>query len=337
MLIDLKIINFQKHEKFKLKLDRITTFVGPSDSGKSAVLRALKWVLLNRPSGDSFIREGSDKARVVLGVDGCTIERSRGKGRNIYRLDGGELKAFNDKVPDSVKRLLAVSDMNFQNQHDSPFWFADSPGEVSRQLNEIVNLGLIDSVLGYLGSAAREASAMAAVVESRMKEAKAERTKWAAAVAMNVELAEVERLSEQADETAASATLLGKLCQEALTLAQVAESASEAAIRGELAVEKGIAWAELHRHAQELANLAENISSLLELSNVYLPDLGPLEILAERLEKLGDSKELLDGLLASAKHCKSILDKATADALAMSDSLREQLGKVCPLCDQRTE
>ena len=74
MLEKLRIINFQKHEDLTVSFDdRITTIVGPSDVGKSAVLRALRWVLTNQPDGSGFIREGEKNASVVLRVDGRTI------------------------------------------------------------------------------------------------------------------------------------------------------------------------------------------------------------------------------------------------------------------------
>lgn len=54
----LRIQNFQAHKDTTIEFDRITTIVGPSDIGKSAVLRALKWVAKNEPNGTSFVRDG---------------------------------------------------------------------------------------------------------------------------------------------------------------------------------------------------------------------------------------------------------------------------------------
>lgn len=54
----LRIQNFQAHKDTTIEFDCITTIVGPSDIGKSAVLRALKWVAKNEPKGTSFVRDG---------------------------------------------------------------------------------------------------------------------------------------------------------------------------------------------------------------------------------------------------------------------------------------
>ena len=58
--------------------------VGTSNVGKSAVLRALRWVLMNNPAGDKFITHGKDVAKVILELDnGLKIERERGRGLKI--------------------------------------------------------------------------------------------------------------------------------------------------------------------------------------------------------------------------------------------------------------
>jgi DNA repair exonuclease SbcCD ATPase subunit len=93
----LLIENFQSHAHTELDfVPGLNVLVGPSDSGKSAILRALRWVLFNTPRGTEFIREGAEQCRVVLTLnDGTEIERIRGrkKALNRYilrRADGSE-------------------------------------------------------------------------------------------------------------------------------------------------------------------------------------------------------------------------------------------------------
>ena len=64
----------------------MTSIVGASDVGKSAIIRALGWVLTNKPSGDAFIREGSKEVSAILDIDDKKILRARGK-QNHYRMD----------------------------------------------------------------------------------------------------------------------------------------------------------------------------------------------------------------------------------------------------------
>ena len=87
------IKNFQAHKKLELSFDpHVTTIVGPSDVGKSAVIRAIAWLATNRPSGTEFIRDGAKTAIVELEIDGHTIRRERSKSLNLYVLDGQEFK-----------------------------------------------------------------------------------------------------------------------------------------------------------------------------------------------------------------------------------------------------
>jgi len=165
-MLGLQVRNFQKHAKLKVKFDpRITTIVGPSDSGKSSIIRALRWVVFNRPRGKGFIQDGKEKAAVLLALEEGNVIRDKRKNGNSYditkRKDGfssSGLSAVGDSVPESVQQVLNMGDVNFQLQHDPPFWFSLTAGEVAKRLNQIVDLELIDKVASGLAHRARKAS-----------------------------------------------------------------------------------------------------------------------------------------------------------------------------------
>ena len=82
MLIQLVIENFQSHEKTALEFcSGINTIVGSSNSGKSAILRALYWVVYNKPGGFGFSshwnldKKGAlkDPVQVALQVTGAPL------------------------------------------------------------------------------------------------------------------------------------------------------------------------------------------------------------------------------------------------------------------------
>ena len=80
----LKIQNFQSHKKTILRLHSgMNAIIGDSDVGKSSIIRAATLVLANKPSGDSFQSNFTDKDTVVeikLNDDeGTTITRIKGK------------------------------------------------------------------------------------------------------------------------------------------------------------------------------------------------------------------------------------------------------------------
>lgn len=184
MIEELRIQNFQVHGKLVVKFGPgITTIVGPSDTGKSAIIRALRWVATNQPGGDAFVRYGAKGCTVRVVVDGRHVTRKRKAGGdvNTYHLDDQEYKAFGRGVPDTIAEFLNLPGVCWQGQHDPSFWFGDTPGEVSRQLNAIVDLGVIDVTLTNVARTFTKARNRLDVAEENLTTAKAnaEDTKWA--------------------------------------------------------------------------------------------------------------------------------------------------------------
>ena len=63
----LVIDNFQSHEHTEVEFGSgLNVVVGPSDFGKSALVRALRWVLYNEPRGANFIRAGTKVCQVKV-------------------------------------------------------------------------------------------------------------------------------------------------------------------------------------------------------------------------------------------------------------------------------
>lgn len=216
MFEKLLVQNFQTHSKLRVDFDpRITCIVGPSDTGKSAIIRALCWACTNQPSGDEFIRWGTSGTTVKLSVDGHTVTRRRSPGgdTNEYHLDKQAFSAFGrGGVPEPIEKLLNLGSVCWQGQHDAPYWFSDTAGEVSRQLNAIVDLGIIDETLAQVGRAFHRARTKLETAEESLTEAKAahDALAWVpnfeAAVAL-VEAAEA-RHTTAATQSNAMATLV---------------------------------------------------------------------------------------------------------------------------------
>jgi len=172
MIERLRLQNFQGHKDFRIKFDpNVTTIVGPSDTGKSSILRAIRWLVQGRPAGDSVVREGTDFVKVSCVVDGRMVQRRKGKD-SYYVIDGGDKnKATGRSVPEDVVQLFNTGDVNFQWQHDASFWFSLTPGQVSKELNEVVNLAVIDEALKDVAQRLRKARIEEEITAKRMKEA----------------------------------------------------------------------------------------------------------------------------------------------------------------------
>lgn len=127
------IQNFQSHKHTELEpapAGQLTVIVGPSDSGKTAIIRALKWLLYNRPQGDSFTRVGASMAKVALETSKGTVIRYRSAGINRYIANQTTLEGFGNDVPLEIQEITGVQqtmigdmplNLNLAEQLDGPF------------------------------------------------------------------------------------------------------------------------------------------------------------------------------------------------------------------------
>ena len=206
MLKSLTIRNFRLHKKLKIVFSpNITTLVGKSYAGKSTAVRALKWACLNRPAGTSVIRWGAKEAKVALKLDGHTITRIRSKSKNAYLLHEKtnatitrhKFEAFGNNVPERIAKIVNVTENSFQGQHSLPFWFGETSGEVARKLNNIVNLGLIDTSLSYLSSSLTKARHTVDICKDRVDEIRKKKKELVFVVEMEREWHSVKKASAQ--------------------------------------------------------------------------------------------------------------------------------------------
>lgn len=199
MLQRLRLINFQAHERRDINLSAtITTFVGPSDRGKTAIWRALKWAMLGQQiAAEDIIRHGADKCIVGILIDGVTLIRQRNATTSTYQLGKKKYKACGRSLPNEIRDFVNVSEVNFHNQLDPHFWITLTPGDLARRLNEITGLELADRVLANIAGRRRKLRAAAEVIEERLKKAKQKQEDLAYVVTLDKDLKELERIQNE--------------------------------------------------------------------------------------------------------------------------------------------
>ena len=191
MITKIEIKNFQSHKNTVLEFDKgVNVICGESDNGKSAVIRAIRWVVENQPQGTEKINSNwnedfKEPLSVKLYTEKGYVERIRDKKRNGYNIcKNGEkeivLDAIGKGVPEEVTDFLNVSDVNFQFQLDPPYLLTKSAGEASKYLNEIVHLDSIDKIMSIADSDKRQLSSEQKIVESDIKKLEEElkNTEW---------------------------------------------------------------------------------------------------------------------------------------------------------------
>ncbi|WP_408955923.1 AAA family ATPase [Natroniella sp. ANB-PHB2] len=160
----IEIKNFQSHADSRLEFEEgLNVITGPSDQGKSAIIRALRWVLYNEPRGTDFIRTGTNSCQVTIELDNdFKITRRRTKKENRYELitPEGEEHVFEkvgSKVPQEVKDVHGMpkieldSDLertlNLDYQLDGAFLLNASGSERAKVLGRLIKVHIVDAAI----------------------------------------------------------------------------------------------------------------------------------------------------------------------------------------------
>lgn len=183
--------NFQSHKNSTIEFDNgLNVIVGPSDSGKTAILRAIKWALYNEPSGDYFIREGETECSVsIIFSDGTNIKRYRSKSKNIYYLwDSNNIETkfegFGTTVPQEIidkigiEKILLDNDqsraINFSDQLEGAFLLSERGSLRANSIGRLVGVNIIDDSLKETLKDIRNLSSEKKHIDNNMEELKEE-------------------------------------------------------------------------------------------------------------------------------------------------------------------
>lgn len=329
--------NFQKHTKYVLDLDdKVTCLVGPSDAGKSALVRGLYWACLNRPGGDDFLRHGADKVSVKLYTKRHKIERVRGKRTNEYRINGRVLKAFGQSnVPEEIVQVLNVGEDNFRLQLDPHFWFSDTSGQVSQKLNEVVNLSLIDRALEHAATKVRSAKQDLEYATERRDQARKEfeSLEWVPRYLRRAEA--VEQLkSDHAAKSHRIASIRLLLSQAAL-LRRRRDRAKEAMLEAEKVAVMGRQAIEAAQKAERIRNLVTEGRKASRLAKLDMSPFARLHRMRTEGDELAEKVRRVEGLVKQGTQLEDELCQLEKERKELEGHMSQI--KTCPACGRPVE
>ncbi|MBS4539910.1 AAA family ATPase [Clostridium sp. D2Q-11] len=163
-ITQVEISNFQSHKKTKIDfVNGLNVIVGPSDQGKTAIIRAIRWVLYNEPLGNFFIRHGESEASVVLTFNtGEKVKRLRSNSKNLYIYinETGEeeiYEGFGLSTPIDIVEKLNIrkihldskesSSINIGEQLEGPFLMAQKNSTRANAIGRLVGVHVVDKAV----------------------------------------------------------------------------------------------------------------------------------------------------------------------------------------------
>lgn len=157
MIDSIKLDNFESHDSTELIFEPgVNIIIGRSDSGKSSIIRAIRWAKDNRPTGEAFRSFWGGDTKVDIRIGEHSIKRIRTDSENKYVIDGKEYESIGTDVPKDVTKLLGIDDVNLQSQLDPPFLLSRSAGKRAEYFNRIAQLDSIDRSIKNVKSKIRK-------------------------------------------------------------------------------------------------------------------------------------------------------------------------------------
>jgi len=184
----IRIQNYRSHKDTFIEFDKgVNLITGSNDCGKSNILKAINTVVTNRPSGEGYFSHWGDNMSIRIDLNDKAVvryksvtkdrkaEKYKAGNKNFYVLinktkpkeeikkdykeaiktgkDSGcveVFKSFGQGVPEKIKSVLNMNSINLSSQFAKPFLLDDSPTDVAKFYNKIVNLDVIDSTISNI-------------------------------------------------------------------------------------------------------------------------------------------------------------------------------------------
>lgn len=166
MLKSLEIWNFESHEHTIVHFGtNFNLIIGPSNSGKSSIIRAASVVTANKWSKEQ-VRNGYEYCRIKITTDRGWVECERGEKANRWKVyDGNDVQEYKNVgtgVPDTVPQVLGMCEQdrgevkempNFMFQLDKHYMLAEIDGKkatsnlVARMMDNAIGLGGMEDLI----------------------------------------------------------------------------------------------------------------------------------------------------------------------------------------------
>jgi exonuclease SbcC len=321
--------------------------IGESDCGKSAIIRALRWAIFNRPQGDADRSRWGGQTSVLLTLDdGHTIERVKGDKENFYRLDDRSFHAIKADVPAEIVQTLNIDEGNLQLQLERPFLLDASPGEVARHFNNIAQLSVIDTSLSNVESWRREIERDIKADTARKEELEKQLEDYQGLEALDGELTTFEQMEQRRNALANKQVQLTGLLEGLENVARRVQPLKPILRGGEevLRLQKAAERRELvdvrrGRLADFLAELERVNLKRKEYKQIvgFKDRVENLLKMSQQQEQIRRKVKDLQIHISRVKQVIIPLKEMKKTRIQLEEEFKTKFPKVCPLCDREME
>jgi len=344
MLEAITVKNFQGYKKAVVLFhEGVNVIVGESDHGKSAIFKALRWVIYNKPSGDDFISYWSDTGMSVkVRVDGKSVTRGKGK-ENAYYIDKEKYLSFGIGVPEEVEKLFNMADVNIQNQLDTHFLLSESPGEVARYFNKIVDLDIIDRSMRNIQKQLK--NEQQGLLNSKSEKTSLEEDLKTYDWLMTAEdqLRGMENLSRTISKTSTQIKDIDELIGDIDALEKTREPLNKLiSAQEEVAAMSKLSDSinKSYREINEITNLIEEIQEIEDERLVFTklskakPEIASLMALVKDIGLKRTECLELSNLISTIKTVTNNIERIEKEKQQLQKDFIELMPDICPLCEQ---
>lgn len=198
-MVTITLTDFQAHESTAITVVKnFACIVGPTNAGKSSIVRATRWLLYDSLRGQRFIRAGQSSASVKLKFTDVEIERSKGKTGNRYRLDATWFDTIGVGTPPEVVKALKIplmqidkdtsTELNVSMQLHPQFLVLDTDSLKAKFLNALTGGHILDAAVRETNRRIRELESESARTKADLEATSTELKKYDGLERREVEL-----------------------------------------------------------------------------------------------------------------------------------------------------
>lgn len=375
-IVDTVILkDFQSHENTCIDfVDGLNAIVGPSDQGKTAVMRAVRWAFYNEPKrgSDAFVRTGQDEAHVAVEFsDGAQLQRNRSAGKRssgeYHITKAGEaeselLTGFGSGVPPEIGLLSGHAEIELASgvnrriliadQHEGAFFLSETAPAKAAVLGKLSGTDQADEAIKLLMTEHRDDQRRIKQIDTELEEITAQLQQFET---LDEEIRLQKHLSSQLTEIKQRAHHLD-LLDDILALIQTAAAdikRAEAVLeelpntnQSELLLQETIDKHLIYQDIQQITETIRRLNQQINQAEAYLQSTQEIPMCDELLDAIPDQLRQLDALHELAVEYQTLV-RSYREATVSIRGLDEQLDTmtrhftdvlqaqgVCPTCDR---